>query len=116
MAIEITQEMRQAIHEADCEELGHQLDLSSLAETQSQHSTGQDVIGPDNATLPHIRCHRCDWVWLLMPEPFKSYEEAEQSLKGKLKDPEAIKPRQKNRQPEYFEIQLVPPVDPDKVK
>lgn len=116
MAIEVTQEIRQAVHEADCEEFGHQLDLSTIAETQSDSSTGQDVIGPDNLTLPHVSCHRCHWVWLVMPQPFKTYEEAELSLKDKLKDPEAIKPRQKTRQPEYFEIKQVPPIDPDKIK
>lgn len=116
MAIEVTQETRQAVHEADCAELGHALDLSSVAETQSVDSRGQEVIGPDNDTLPHISCHRCRWVWLIMPHPYKTYAEAEQSLKDNLKDPEAIKPRKKSRQPEYFEIRLAPPVDPDKVK
>ena len=116
MAIEVTQETRQAVHEADCEELGHALDLSSVAENQGQGSKGQEVIGPDNDTLPHISCHRCRWVWLIMPQPFKTYAEAEQSLKSNLKDPETIKPRQKNRQPEYYEIQLAPPVDPVKGK
>lgn len=114
MAIEITQEMRQAIHEADCDEFGHLPDLNKISETQSQHSTGQDIIGPDNSTLPHISCHRCHWVWIVMPQPFKTYEEAERNLKDKLKDPEAIKPRHKNRQPDYYEISVAALDEPTK--
>jgi hypothetical protein len=97
MAIEITEELRQAVHEDDCEHLGHIFNLNmifgALPGETGPISTGAAVItGPNDTTFPHLKCSRCGHVWLVIPESGKTYDDAAQNLKSKLTDPESIQP------------------------
>jgi hypothetical protein len=97
MAIEITDEMRQAVREEECVRVGHSPDISKALVFANPHSASAAeafVEGPDDATFPHISCQRCGVVWLVIPESSKNYDEAVQDLNKKIADPsiESIKP------------------------
>lgn len=96
MAIEITEEMRRAVYAADCARLGHMFNLRNAVGVVADTADGTpaaDVRGPDADTLAHLYCDRCPKVWLLVEEPGEDYADAVASMRGRLKDPEWLKPR-----------------------
>lgn len=116
--MEITQEMRQAVYEADCQNKGHVPDINFAFGFASDGGQA-DVMGPDDDHLPYLSCRRCGWVWLVMPEGFATYEEAVASLNNKLTDVkvkdikpkkrEQITPRPKAVPPEITDLTIKEP-------
>lgn len=108
MAIEVTPEMRAAVYEADCKARGHIWDttnmLSATDEILPESTNGYPttVVRAQDATqMPHLKCSRCERVWLVMDEPGNDYEDAVaraiNRVGGDTKTPaDAFKPR---RQP-----------------
>lgn len=88
MAVTITDEMRRAVHEEDCRQLGHILstDRALRLDGRAGH-----VAGPDGQQ-PHITCVRCQKVWLVIEEPADDYDTATQQLDARLL-PEHRRPR-----------------------
>lgn len=80
--MEITEEMRRAVYMADCDEMGHQPDYSGAATFEGRRIA---VRAPDELQLPHITCVRCKRVWVVMPTPGWSYEDAERALYAVLR-------------------------------
>lgn len=104
MALEVTEEMRQAVYAADCDALGHIPDVSPAI--MSEPATGPDgsariTVGNSDATLlPHLRCRRCGHVWLVIEDPGTSYDDAVAKEKARVKDPDSVKPNpRKDPQP-----------------
>lgn len=80
MTIEVTDEMRQAVYEADCAAKGHMFVFDKVFQTDG----GVPVVsGPDESTLPYVRCQRCTKVWLLIDEPGNDYTDAVAKLRGR---------------------------------
>lgn len=94
MAIVITDEMRQAVYEEACDLGGHLPNLSKMFANPDPRIASESVfvLGPNDTTLPHIFCNRCGFVWLVMPESAKNYDDAVVNLRSKLSDPKSIKP------------------------
>lgn len=89
--IQVTDEMRKAVYAADCEEKGHQPDFqNALGGSWGHYMT---IGGPDEQTMPHVKCARCGVVWLIWPTEFNSYEEAVASVRAKLSAPDVLQPR-----------------------
>lgn len=99
MVIEITDEMRQAVYEDDCEREGHQPNISTMfgPPIEGIPSVLVEVIGPNDETFPHVSCNRCGYVWLVLPQAFKTYDEAVQHLNSVLRDPESTKPKKRKK-------------------
>jgi hypothetical protein len=94
--IEITDEMRAAVLAEMCAAQGHVYSLTSAVDVGPSGST----IKAKDDRLPHISCARCGRVWLVQEESFASYDEAEQQMYDKLKDPAPIEElREKRKKP-----------------
>lgn len=91
MAIDVTEEMRAAVYADDCGRLGHVPNFRNVF-GQSWGSF-MEIGGPDDATLPHVTCERCGQVWLLLPQPYSTYQAAVADVQGRVKDAELVKPR-----------------------
>jgi hypothetical protein len=89
VAIELTDEIRQAVHDEDCARLGHQVRTDRAV---FRTEAGDDVRGPDGQ-LAHIRCIRCQKAWLVVEEPGSSYDDAVTKFKAKLKNPDDANPK-----------------------
>jgi hypothetical protein len=101
MAIDVTEEMRQAVYAADCDVKGHEFQIGDLFQTVPVPAVQRDAVGvpfkkmlgsSDADRLPSISCGRCNKVWLVMDAPAASYADAEAQLAAKLKDPTQAKP------------------------
>ena len=99
MAIELTDEMRDAVHIEDCARDGHVPNVSKMFGNSDTFTLSVDVLGPDDGTLPYVYCTRCFYVWLVMPEPSRNYQEAIAKLRALLKDVESIKPKRRRSSP-----------------
>lgn len=100
MATEVTEEMRRAVYAADCEALGHIPDANTaIVAAGPARGGGGDVGGPDDETLPHMRCRRCGSVWLMWPERFDTYAAAVTAVRGLLKDPAGLQPKKRPPRP-----------------
>lgn len=115
MAIEVTEEMRRAVYTADCEAQGHIMDISNAVGVTRAHGVAgtyaPDVLGPDDETLPHLSCRRCGRVWLVIDESGVDYPDAVSKLTAKVRDPEMVKPRKRDRavlDPDHYDP---PPAD-----
>lgn len=84
----VTPEMRRAVYAADCEQLGHQPDFQNALGGSWGHYMA--IGGPDEQTMPHVKCARCGVVWLLWPTEFASYEEAVATVRSKLSAPDEL--------------------------
>ncbi|MGD9989318.1 hypothetical protein [Pseudonocardia sp.] len=91
MAIEVTDEMRQAVYEADCEAKGHIHVFDKML--QRTDGPANVVSGPDEATMPHVRCQRCPKVWLLIDDPGNDYDDAVAKLRSRGAPVELTQPR-----------------------
>lgn len=89
--IEITPEIRQAVLDAECERLGHQLNLANAASSFSDRN-GR-IRGPQGQ-LPHLFCDRCGHVWIVLPRDGRNYAQAERRFRERLRadDPDALPP------------------------
>lgn len=101
MAIEVTEEMRQAVYEADCDVKGHAFQIGDLFHSQPVPAEQRDAVGNpfkkvlgshEDDKLPSISCGRCNKVWLVIEDPGSSYDDAVTKLKNRVKDPDSIKP------------------------
>ncbi|AEA27933.1 hypothetical protein Psed_5808 [Pseudonocardia dioxanivorans CB1190] len=104
MAIEVTDEMRQAVYEADCEAKGHMFVFDRMFQSTDGHTSV--VSGPDPDTLPHVRCQRCPKVWLLIDDPGNDYADAVAKLRGRGAPVGLVRPRRfkgQLRRPEALE-------------
>jgi hypothetical protein len=103
MAIEVTEEMRRAVYALDCDAKGHLVDFSNaVGLTAVPNANGgsypaQDVLGPNDETLPHLTCRRCGRVWLIVEDAGDNYPDAVARLQGKVLNPDDFKPRKKRR-------------------
>ncbi|MBW0088220.1 hypothetical protein I4I77_01180 [Pseudonocardia sp. KRD-188] len=79
----ITDEMRRAVHEEDCEQLGHMLATESVISIEGR--TAQ-VAGPGDLQ-PHLNCRRCGKVWLVIEDAGDGYDDAVQRVSKRFKDP-----------------------------
>ncbi len=102
MAIEVTEEMRQAVYEADCDIKGHAFQIGDLFHSLPIPDEQRDGVGDpfkkilgsrDDDKLPSISCSRCNKVWLVVDEPGASYDDAVTKLKNRVKDPDSVKPK-----------------------
>ncbi len=96
--LEVTDEMRQAVYAELCETDGHALSLQQAFVFDVDHQN-QTVGSPDETKMPNIYCTRCKRTWLVLIEPGTSYEDAEEKLRGKLKDTKDIDELRKKRKP-----------------
>lgn len=97
MAIEITDEMRRAVLEQVCADQGHTIDPGPAV--SSDNHARYSVKNADPGKLPHLRCIRCDRTWIVIDEAGTSYEDAEEKLRGRVKDPAFIDERREKRKP-----------------
>lgn len=77
--MDVTDDMRKAVYEADCAAYGHLLDIANCFGHQPGSNPGtyaSTVCGPDSDTLPHLTCRRCHKVWLVIEEPGDCYADA----------------------------------------
>jgi hypothetical protein len=89
MAVTVTDEMRRAVYDADCDALGHVPDISQAISSDPIGRVTR-IRSEDPDSLPHIFCRRCGKVWLIL-EPAVSYDAAEANLNDRLK-PEFRRP------------------------
>jgi hypothetical protein len=85
--MEITPEIRRAVYEADCEQLGHRLTFEDVSRS-SETGDGGFVLrlaAQDHYRLPHIRCARCGSVWIVHPVRGVDYDDAERQIYGLLR-------------------------------
>jgi hypothetical protein len=94
--IVVTDEVRQAVYEADCELKGHDFQISGLFHTQpTSHEEREKGVGPfkkiigspDEDKLPHLSCGRCNRVWIVMDTPGNNYDEAFAGMQTLFKNP-----------------------------
>lgn len=88
--IVVTEEMRQAVYDADCERLGHLLNQTNA---MSLDGGGRRIRGPEGQ-MPHITCNRCGRAWIVLPRDGRNYAQAERRFRERLlpTDPEALPP------------------------
>lgn len=79
MALEVTDEMRKAVYEADCAAQGHIPNYNNI------FLNGSPAPGTPEDVLPHIFCIRCRKVWLVIDEPADDYESAEDAILNRMK-------------------------------
>lgn len=80
-AVEITDEIRQAVHREDCERLGHQLNISNAFKARAAMNTGGlELAAMDETELPHVLCDRCGAAWIVLPAPGADYAAAEEAV------------------------------------
>lgn len=100
MAVELTDEIRQAAREEECERLGHDLDVST-AITGDGNTTGPPrmTVGssrnPDHG--PHLSCRRCGRAWMVIEIGVVGYDAAEADLIGRLPAGDPIAEQAKKR-------------------
>lgn len=105
MAVELTDEIRQAVLDEQCAALGHDFDVST-AITGDGNTDGPPRMkvgssrNPDHG--PHLRCLRCRRAWMVIEVGVVGYDAAEADLIGRLPagDPlaEQAKARRDRRQ------------------
>lgn len=100
MAIEVTEEMRQAVYQADCDAHGHMFDLVDvLGQTDRLSPAGLPLPAlraRDATQLPHLSCRRCRKVWLVIDEPGGDYAAAVVKVAARFglpADDERLRPR-----------------------
>jgi hypothetical protein len=77
--IVVTDEMRQAVYDADCAVKGHIYNLTTMMNSANQ------VKSRDPNLLPHVSCLRCTRVWLVIEDDGDNYDDAETKFQDKLK-------------------------------
>lgn len=84
--IEITDEIRRAVHEEDCVVLGHMFDFSNVVRLGPDRN-GSTMRARDEDALPHLTCTRCSRVWIVLPTATagRGYDDAERVLYGMLR-------------------------------
>jgi hypothetical protein len=78
---EITPELRRAVYEADCEEMGHQIDANPIM----RPIPGGGIIPADSTVMPSVTCHRCKKFWIVIPISGANYLQAERQFYEMLK-------------------------------
>lgn len=93
MAIEVTDEMRQAVHEEDCARLGHDFALEDAFQSVPGGSPYPQLGARDSEAIPHLRCRRCARVFLIIEDGGNDYDDAAEKLKARLKNPKRLRVR-----------------------
>lgn len=76
--MDVTDEMRRAVLGAECDRLGHLMDISE-AISNDVDEAGENTIRVRAGTPgrePHLFCKRCDLVWIVVAEPGHGYDAA----------------------------------------
>ncbi len=95
--LEVTDEMRRAVIAEMCAAQGHQLSMANaLVRDEGGHP---DVGRPDPDKLAHLTCTRCDATWIVLDDVSDDYADAEEKLRGRLKDTKDIDELRKKRKP-----------------
>lgn len=83
--MDVTDEMRRAVYAADCDQLGHLMDISqAISNNPDEHGINTiRVRAEDSDTVPHLLCKRCSQVWLIV-DPGVDYDTAEAALNERL--------------------------------
>ena len=98
MAIEVTDEMRKAVYEADCKVHGHVFDFGRVVSSGADNGDHMiDVQSPDPDEMPNLSCYRCRKVWLVIEVPADNYDAAVENLKNKVKDPSTVLSRDEKK-------------------
>lgn len=95
MAIELTDEMRDAVLTEICAEQGHIVDIGNLFSTDpnKSHHRLPEPIGPEGK-LPYVGCQRCKRVLgVFIATESRTYAEAEQKVSGMLRDRQQLERR-----------------------
>lgn len=79
--IVVTPEMRQAVMDAECELVGHQLRFDNVSKFEGRNGR---IEGPNPNQMPHIFCGRCGHVWIVLPKDGKNYNSAERQFRRRL--------------------------------
>lgn len=89
MDFELTDEIRQAVYDDDCARRGHAINVTSAVSGNLNDTTGEnvaDVMGPDDDTLPHLTCWRCNRVWLVIPTSGVNYKDTMMKVREQIGD------------------------------
>lgn len=84
---DITPEVRQAVHDEDCAEHGHQVEFGSAFQYVRTEHGGMHLAGPDHNTLAHLTCRHCGAAWLIVETPGRGYADALEKFTALLADP-----------------------------
>ena len=83
--VELTDEMRQAVHDEDCFRLGHTMETRNAVMWNNSNFNDGQLYGP-NGRIPHLNCSRCGRVWLVVgDEPGSDYEDALARFRNRVK-------------------------------
>lgn len=88
----ITPEIRQAVLDAECETLGHQLNFNNVCPTTTGRNTRLEG-SPD--AMPYVECERCGRVWIVAyRNSGRNYNQAQRRFRERLlaTDPDALPP------------------------
>lgn len=102
MAIQVTDEMRQAVLAEICATTGHSVELGSMLGATPDDPSGprgipMRPIGPEGK-LPHIWCDRCKKVLgVFIAIEDDDYDKVEQRLAGMLRDKTELEKRRRPR-------------------
>lgn len=83
--MEITDEMRRAVHEDDCARSGHQIETGGLFQPGALDADRMRLGSPDELKLPHITCARCGRFWIVLPANGRNYDDAERAVYGVMR-------------------------------
>jgi hypothetical protein len=81
--VELTDDIRQAVHDEDCARLGHHIDTN----TAVLWGGGSERVEGPAGQMPHFSCRRCGRVWIVVADPGRGYDDAEAKFRARLKDP-----------------------------
>lgn len=119
----VTKEMRDAVHLDDCMRWGHQFDFNNVVRSDTIKKDGpdkpskmfQEIDSGDEFKLPYVSCYRCDGTWILPPAMGMGYEDAERILYDWIKpDHPLAKLIVRNRGKRKDRDSPKPPKGPDK--
>lgn len=91
--IVVTPEMRQAVMDAECLVVGHDLRVDNVTDWSHRSGKVQGPGGPWPAgPMPHLFCARCDHVWIVVAKDGRNYNQAERKFRQRLlaSDPESL--------------------------
>lgn len=81
MTLELTDEIRRAVHVEDCAARGHDIELSTMIRPRD---TARFSVEGSNGHLPHIFCRTCGLTWMVIEIPGDGYDDALARLQARL--------------------------------
>lgn len=90
MGIEVTPELRAAVYAADCQQMGHLIDVKVGYGEQDDVDVLTGRAGEDDE-LPHVYCRRCGRVWVIVADsPGVDYDQAEAQILDRLAEGDSL--------------------------